>query len=136
MPRAPSPGSNFSHNADSADWTAALPSRWARILLHCMETPEAPLTPALETVRITVREAQRDLPRLVQRVVVGRVTAVRLTSGEDAKAVLVSEQPWRRLQPFPGACARVGPCGGAAASALRGSSPPMVNRPMAVKSVI
>lgn len=65
-----------------------------------METPETPLTPAADTVRITVREAQRDLPRLVHRVVLGRVAAVRLTSGEDAKAVLVSDQTWRRVQPF------------------------------------
>lgn len=51
---------------------------------------------------MTVREAQRDLPRLVDRVVVGHVQAVRLTSGQDSKAVLVSDQTWLAMQQLLG----------------------------------
>jgi hypothetical protein len=51
---------------------------------------------------MTVREAQRDLPRLVDRVLVGHVQAVRLTSGEDAKAVLVSDQTWLAVEQLLG----------------------------------
>lgn len=67
-----------------------------------MEPLEVPRKPASDTVRMTVREAQRDLPRLVDRVVVGHVQAVRLTSGQDSKAVLVSDQTWLAMQQLLG----------------------------------